>query len=180
MYWCLYLVLNRHSYRTCQNTGTICVLEMAWDISFVHTIYRYLKHDELSYIWGTNMMTMTNQPPIGTDSSVFIFYWPVNISMFTNHSIANTLWRARKDLYNYAHTTTLILHLILQKLLGLENHDDPSQLSSSYCSFKLANELYIVTTSLRHVAFFLLYLTPDDTRTIFYSHIYIYIFTAWF
>ena len=120
--------------------------------------------------WRTN-------PRLGLILQFLLFYWPVNISMFTNHSIANALWRARKDLYNYAHTTTLILHLILQKLLGLENHDDPSQLSSSYCSFKLANELYIVTTSLRHVAFFLLYLTPDDTRTIFYSHIYIYTYS---
>ena len=51
--------------------------------------------------------------------------------MVINNSILNTISCARKYLYNHTCTKALILHIKLEKLLGLEKRDEPAALSLS-------------------------------------------------
>ena len=93
---------------------------MAWSMSFVQIIYRYLKHDEPSYIWQTNTLTMANQPSGGQVRHLYVFS-PPDISMVTSSSMFDSISCDRRDLLNYTHTKPLVLYLILIKLSGLKN-----------------------------------------------------------
>ena len=47
------------------NAGEIRGLEMAWNVRSAHIIYRYLKQNEPSHVWLTNIITTRNQSRVG-------------------------------------------------------------------------------------------------------------------
>ena len=100
---------------------------MVLDMRLIHIINCVLKHDEPSNM--TNQHADYDEQPTG--GVALIFKFPGYISMVTINSILDTIPCARKYLYNQTLTKALILHLISDKLLGLEKRDEPATLSLS-------------------------------------------------
>ena len=87
-------------------------LDVACDMRFSHSNYIYLKHDELSYIWRTNTLTMKSQSTGGEGPSVLFFIWLLISPLLQTIIYLIPYPCTWKDLHNHLHEKKMTIHLI--------------------------------------------------------------------